>query len=303
MKKLAAIVASLLMIACSNQDKNLPIVSSGALVRIENFDSKFVDSRNIDVWIPYNYSPKNKYAVVYMHDGQMLFDSTKTWNKQEWKVDEIASKLLNESLISNCIVVGVWNNDGYRHSEYFPQAIIDSLPSLHLSKVLDALKNKPQADNYLKFLVEELKPFIDKNYSTKTDKENTFLMGSSMGGVISIYAICKYPDTFGGAACLSTHWPLYIPEDTTMSETIFNHFKKFIDENIPVADSHKIYFDFGTETLDRFYEPYQQKIDSIMIGKGYNNENWITLKFDGEEHSEHSWSKRLAIPLEFLLKK
>lgn len=86
-----------------------PKISSGTIERIENFPSQFVDARNADVWLPENYDPKNKYAVLYMHDGQALFDSTTTWNHLEWGVDETMSKLLKENQIKNVIVAGVWN--------------------------------------------------------------------------------------------------------------------------------------------------------------------------------------------------
>jgi len=71
----------------------VPKVSSGKIVRIENFPSKLISARNIDIWLPEGYSNRKKYAVVYMHDGQMLFDSTTTWNKQDWQADEVATKL------------------------------------------------------------------------------------------------------------------------------------------------------------------------------------------------------------------
>ena len=98
----------------------LPVPSSGKIIRHENFASHYVDSRNVDVWLPENYSPSKKYAVLYMQDGQMLFDSSVTWNKQEWGVDETISSLQQENKIKDCIVVGIWNTGAGRHSEYFP---------------------------------------------------------------------------------------------------------------------------------------------------------------------------------------
>lgn len=304
MKKFIVIAASLLAFSCSTPKGDLPEVSSGKVVRLENFNSKFVDSRNVDIWLPDGYSSQKKYAVVYMHDGQMLFDSTKTWNRQEWKVDEVASELIANFKITECIVVGIWNNGDYRHSEYFPQAIVKSIPQTCREEIIDyALKSKPQANSYLQFIVDELKPFIDKNYSTTPDRNNTFLMGSSMGGIISIYGLCEYPEIFGGAACLSTHWPLFKPEDTLISNSLAKLYQNYLFEKLPIAGNHKIYFDYGTQTLDSFYKPYQQQVDMLMVEKGYDTNNWLTLEFEGEEHSERSWSKRLGIPLKFLLKK
>jgi predicted alpha/beta superfamily hydrolase len=279
-------------------------VSSGTVKRLEKFASKYVDARNVDVWLPDGYSAKKKYAVVYMHDGQMLFDASTTWNKQEWQVDEVVGKLIKDSKIRDCIVVGVWNNGDYRHSEYYPQKTLEELPPATRDYIVkNSLKNKPQSDNYLRFLVEELKPYIDKNFSTKKDRENTFVMGSSMGGLISIYAICEYPNVFGGAAGISTHLPMVLDAKTPHIETVSVSLRSYLEKHLPKANTRKIYFDYGDQTLDAFYPPLQQKVDDIMRAKGYTERSWVTHSFPGENHSEVSWAKRLHIPFEFLLGK
>ena len=279
----------------------LPHVSSGTIKRFKKFSSKNVDARNIDVWLPENYDGKKAFAVLYMHDGQMLFDSTTTWNKQEWKVDETITTLLNEGKIKNTIVVGIWNNGKFRHSEYFP-----TKPLFYLNKDLsdsiinNELEGKTQADNYLKFIVEELKPFIDSTFRTLKNKENTFIAGSSMGGLISMYAICSYPNIFGSAACLSTHWIGSLKRNTSQ---IPQAFQQYLKNHLPSPKNHKIYFDYGTATLDSFYKPHQLIVDAIMRTKGFNKSNWMTKEFIGEDHSEKAWSKRLYIPLTFMLRK
>ena len=93
----------------------------GQLFRVEDFPSEFITPRNVDVWLPENYSSSKKYAVLYMHDGQMLFDSTTTWNQQEWKVDEWATRLMNEGKTKDFIVVAPWNINSERYSDFFPQ--------------------------------------------------------------------------------------------------------------------------------------------------------------------------------------
>ena len=281
-------------------------VSSGKIQRLENFPSKFVDARNVDVWLPDGYSEKEKYAVLYMHDGNMLFDANLTWNKQAWEVDETAGKLMAENKTRKFIVVGIWNNGDFRHAEYFPQKIIANIPEATRKIVVEEqLKNKPQADNYLKFLVEELKPFVDKNFSTKKNMKNTFIAGSSMGGLISLYAICEYPTVFGGAACISTNTPMIKSEKIGIiaDSDVAEKFRDYLLKNLPNPKNHKIYFDYGDQTLDAFYKPFQEKIDLIMIKKGFTYKNWVTKFFPGDDHSEKSWSKRLFVPLEFLLKK
>lgn len=280
------------------------VVSSGKIERLEKFPSKYVDARNVDVWLPENYSPKKKYAVLYMHDGQMLFDAATTWNKQAWEADETLGKLLREKKIRETIVVGVWNNGEYRASEYYPQKSLKFLPQETRDFIVkNSLKNKPQADNYLRFLVEELKPYIDKKFSTRRDRSNTFIAGSSMGGLISIYALCEYPKIFGGAAGLSTHLPLVLNEKTPNLESVPASFRDYLKEYLPPADSAKVYFDYGDQTLDAKYPSLQKKVDDLMKEKGWTSKAWTTRFFPGENHSEQAWAKRFDIPLEFLLQK
>ncbi len=315
MKKISFIVlfTSFLMNCDKPAENAVPEVSFGTIERIQNFSSDLFDTRTIDIWLPENYTSTQKYAVLYMHDGQMLFDSTVTWNKQEWGVDETIGKLIDQKKIKECIVVGIWNDSKTRHSDYFPQKPFENLPKTSqdsLKEIKRDHKIKEQATNlfsieirsdaYLKFIVKELKPYIDQNYATLKDKENTFIMGSSMGGLISMYALCEYPEIFGGAACLSTHW---IGTNTDQNNPIPRQFITYLDNHLPDPSTHQFYFDYGTETLDAFYEPSQLKVDSIMRKHHYTNENWKTLKFEGHDHSENAWRNRLDQPIIFLLNK
>jgi enterochelin esterase-like enzyme len=286
----------------------LPRPSTGTIKRLEQFQSKYVASRNVDIWLPEDYDSKKKYAVLYMHDGKGLYDSTIMWDKQEWGVDETMGKLLKESKVKNCIVVGVWNSEATRHPEYFPQKPYESLSQLERDTITSQLQKmgrttqifNPVSDNYLKFLVDELKPFIDSNFSTKADSKNTFIAGSSMGGLISMYAICEYPNVFGGAACLSTHWPGTFQVD---GNPIPQAFFQYLSQKLPDPKTHKFYFDYGDQTLDALYPALQKRADDVLKSKGYSSKNWMTKYFPGENHSEKAWSKRLKIPLAFLLKK
>jgi hypothetical protein len=287
--------------------KKTPEVSSGKLIRIENFQSKFVNPRNIDVWLPEGYNSGSKHAVLYMHDGQMLFDSTTTWNKKEWQVDELISKMIHEGKIRDCIVVAICTNNEYRNSEYFPSVALDGLLEPTRGSIIkNLLKDKPQSDNYLKFIVEELKPYIDKTFSTYDDPLNTIMIGSDMGGLISVYAFCKYPDVFGGVACLSTHWPMIgvsLLYNRKIIDNTSRAFREYLYHNLPSPPRGKIYFDYGTAKLDSLYKPYQMLVDTILKKAGYTSENWITMEFMNADHSERSWGKRLHVPLEFLLGK
>ncbi|MEM9930587.1 MAG: alpha/beta hydrolase-fold protein, partial [Bacteroidota bacterium] len=197
-------------------------------------------------------------------------------------------------------------NTERRHSEYFPQKPFASLPQAYRDSLFQAtfdpenglFRTEICSDDYLRFLTQELKPFIDQEFSTLPDKENTFVAGSSMGGLISMYALCEYPEVFGGAGCLSTHW---VGIFDTLNNPIPQHFVSYLEANLPSPEDHRLYFDYGTATLDALYEPYQQMVDTVMVAKGYTAANWTTKKFPGAPHTENAWRERLEVPLVFLL--
>lgn len=282
----------------------------GRFDEIDPFPSGFVQDRKVKIFLPTDYhSSGKKYPVLYMHDGQMLFDSTVTWNGQEWGVDEVVDRLAASQVIEEAIVAGIWNGGGeLRHPEYFPQKPFESLPKvvqdslygLHRDDGSPLFANPVRSDEYLKFIVAELKPFVDKNYRTIPGKEGTFIAGSSMGGLISMYAICEYPEIFGGAACLSTHWPGVF---TTEGNPVPKAFFEYLGSHLPDPKNHKLYFDHGTETLDALYGPYQKVADSVIQAAKYDSGHFLSLKFEGHKHEERFWKERLHVPLKFLLGK
>jgi predicted alpha/beta superfamily hydrolase len=279
------------------------VLAGGSLFRVDSFPSNYITPRPVDVWLPEGYSKAKKYNVLYMHDGQNLFDETTTWNKQEWKVDDWATQLMSDNKTKDFIVVGIHNIPQIRWQDLFPEKAMDYM-NVKVKDSLMALAKKNnmnvdfKGDEYLKFLIEELKPIIDKQYSVYTDKSHTLVAGSSMGGLMSMYAISEYPDIFAGAACLSTHWPGAMPmPNNPYPEAIFN----YMEANLPKAGSHKLYFDYGNKTLDEHYPQYAPRVDEILKTKGYSQADSKNLFFEGTDHSESSWNKRLDQPLIFLL--
>jgi NAD-dependent DNA ligase len=165
----------------------MPKVTSGKIEHFDNFKSSFVDARNIDVWLPDGYSEEEKYAVIYMHDGQMLFDNNITWNKQAWEVDETAGKLNAEGKTKKFIVVGIWNNGQKRHFEYFPQKAFRKLSA----EEKEFVSNKFEGMNFVvsgvfsTFSRDELKKVIEdnggKNVSSISAKTTYVVAGENMG--------------------------------------------------------------------------------------------------------------------------
>ncbi|MFP4845032.1 alpha/beta hydrolase [Winogradskyella sp. PE311] len=278
-------------------------LSSGSLYRADSIASDYITTRPVDVWLPQNYSEDKKYSVLYMHDGQNLFDSTATWSKQEWKVDEWATKLMTEEKTKDFIVVAIHNIPQIRWQDLYPEKAMGYMNVKVKDSLIDLAKKSNfnvnfKGDEYLQFLVKELKPVIDTQFSVATNRESTFIMGSSMGGLMSMYAISEYPDVFAGAACLSTHWVGAMPSPNNPHPgAIF----KYMEANLPKAGAHKLYFDYGNKTLDQHYPKFAPTVDKILEAKGYSSEDSKNLYFEGTDHSGKSWSQRLDQPILFLL--
>lgn len=276
----------------------VPAVTTGRIERLENFPSKYVDARHVDVWLPDGYTATQRYNVLYMHDGQMLFDAATTWNHQAWGVDTTVGRLIRQGTIAPTIVVGIWNNGKFRHAEYFPEKhlpfLTDAVRNQH---VREALQGKAQSDNYLRFLVQELKPAIDRRYATRSDAAGTFVMGSSMGGLISVYAMAEYPEVFGGAAGVSTHWVGVQRPNAALPLAAFNYLR----DHLPDPHTHRLYQDHGTIELDALYAPYQVFVDALVRERGYTDASYVSRVFEGTGHNEKAWADRLEIPITFLL--
>jgi len=213
-------------------------------------------TKKIWIYLPEDYSATaKKYSVIYMHDAQNLFDS-KTAYSGEWNVDE---KL--DSLKAPVIVVGIEHGNDKRIDELTP------------------FKNEKygggNADNYLDFIVKTLKPYIDKNYRTKPKAKNTIIMGSSLGGLVSYYAILKYPETFGKAGVFSpSFW---------FSNDIYT-----LTEKAPKIKT-KIYFLCGDKESDDMVKD-MTKMERLLDTKRCYCLHLTKSKIvKGGEHNEKLW--------------
>ncbi len=260
-------------------------------VRHADFPSKQVAARHVDVWLPPGYdASSDRYPVLYMHDGQNLFDPATSYGGEPWAVDRALLRLIERGEARPAIIVGVWNTGATRFHEYMPQAAAGEAASPYPGMPRVAAGDL-RSDAYLRFLVEELKPFIDRTYRTRPERAHTFVMGSSMGGLISAYAVCEYPQVFGGAGCVATHWPA---GDGAVVD--------YLARRLPSPGAHRFYFDFGTEGVDAHYEPHQRRADDVLRAAGYvPGRHWMTRKFPGTTHNEQAWRERVDIPLRFLL--
>ncbi|HEV8139586.1 MAG TPA: alpha/beta hydrolase-fold protein [Pyrinomonadaceae bacterium] len=254
----------------------------------KDFHSNILNNeRNIIVYLPpgYDTSKTQRYAVFYMHDGQNLFDGATSFIPgQEWRVDETAEALIKTGRIEPLIIVGIYNTGVARVSEY--TAAQDP-----------KYKAGGKADLYGRFLVEELKPFIDKTYRTKSDAQHTGVGGSSLGGLISLYLGLKYPTVFTRIAVVS---PAVWWAD--------NHIVRFA-ENQSHKPPLRIWLDIGTKE-GRDVPEAQRTVEgarllkTTLIRKGWKDEKDLKyFEAEGAEHNEKAWAARTPEILKFLFPK
>jgi enterochelin esterase-like enzyme len=269
----------------------------GRFVDLGALPSKYIAPTKITVWLPPGYDSRSeRYGVVYMHDGQNLFDPTRSNFNKVWAADKSALRLIAAGKIKPFIIVGIDQPGEDRGRQYFPRVMADLL-SPPVRKKLEAQGNgKPIiSDEYLKFIVTELKPKIDRQFRTKTTRKYTAIAGSSMGGLISLYAITKYPKVFGVAGAVSTHLPLGDPNWTLQERNeIFAAWRTYVESELGQPAGRRIWFDHGTETLDAFYRPYQENLDAALVANGWRyGRDFSSRVYEGTPHEENAWAARM----------
>lgn len=243
---------------------------TGKIIEHKNFVGWSVLPRNIVVWLPPGYdSLKEKYyPVLYMQDGQNIFDPSTSAFGVDWQLDETADSLIKKNEIDEIIIVGVYNTYK-RRSEY---------------------ANTSDGYEYINFLIEELKPFIDKTYRTLPDKENTAVGGSSLGGLISFIILWENPDVFSKAACLS---PAFRVNEYD--------YVSYVKNSNAINKKIKIYIDNGGVGLENSLQPGIDQMLNVLKEKGYDFEKEIYWFKDNQaEHNESAWANRSWRFLKFL---
>ncbi len=258
-----------------------------------------LQGRFVDVWLPQGIAPDQKLAVIYANDGQNLFDPATAYSGETWNLHQTAQMLIETGQIPPCMIVGIWNSSE-RFAEYLPAPAYFGLTATKRAQLNKERSGEPKSDEYLRWLVSELKPFIDQQFPTLGEAKNTTIMGSSMGGLISSYALAKHPDVFGGAACLSTHWPLSLQVNELSNSAPY---RQYLLKNLSKSGTQRLWMDYGTATLDAWYEPHQKAFDLELkkLTPWKSAKKYQSKKYPGAAHNELAWRERAAEVLLFLL--
>lgn len=244
----------------------------GRLLDKEGFACKGLKyKRPVQVWLPKAYKEKGEpAAVIYMHDGQNLFEPSSAFAGVDWKVDETISKMIKNRELGPCIVVGIPN-------------------SPNRMQELNLLTKTGKA--YAEFIINEVKPWVDSNFNVKTDPGSTVIMGSSMGGLMAFQMVCAYSQIFGLAGCLSSAF------QRTYSQ-IFQQIK----DTPKLPENIRIYLDTG-EYEPPITESFLQMMDMLKEKGFVEGDNLLGYYDEKANHSEAAWARRLHIPMRFLLGK
>jgi enterochelin esterase-like enzyme len=268
-------------------------------------------TRHVSIYLPPQYAanPSARFPVIYAQDGQNLFDPRIANTGVDWGVDEAMQALVSEGAIEPAIVVGVWSTPA-RRFEYAPAGVLALMPEeMKRAAEEEFPETLRVGDSYLRFLVQELKPRVDAAFRTRPGRESTFLMGSSMGALISVYGMAEYPSVFGGAAGLSMHWPVGVSDRNIVERqgawrpAMVAAFRDYFASKRLEPTTHLLWVDHGTGFLDHLYVPYQQAMLPVLLELGYAD--GVTLEarvYPGANHNETAWRARLREPLAFLLR-
>jgi len=261
------------IIACNNTEPtkmptsaqpNVTVLEQSFIINGLNRD------RVIRVYLPEEYdNSEEAYPVLYMHDGQNLFDDSTSY-VGEWGVDESLNQLAKDSGLK-LIVVGIDNGQDKRMNELSPWENTDY--------------GKAEGVEYMEFIVKQIKPFIDSTYRTLNNRENTAIMGSSMGGLISHYAIYNYPEVFGMAGIFSpSYW---------YAEDVFT-----FTENNPVPEDSRLWLVIG-EKEGNAVDNVEKMYAHIQATGNPSDNIKMTIDLEGD-HNESSWGKQFVPAIKWL---
>jgi len=270
--------------------------ADGSFVDLPKVKSANIRPMHVTIWLPPGYGRGHqRYPVIYMQDGHNLFFLKDSNFNKVWVADKSMLRLIKAGEAPPAIIVGTWAPGADRARTYMPARIYAALPP-DVKADADSFMGGPnQSDAYLKFLVTELKPMIDRRYRTLADRAHTTVMGSSMGGLISLYAIAEYPDVFGQAGCVSTHWPLIDPRKVGPARPdVLGIWLAYLTARLGEPHGRRIWFDHGDQTLDQFYGPWQSAIDRHLTEIGWQiGRDMQSKSYPGAAHEENAWAARL----------
>lgn len=270
----------------------------GTITRHANVAGAGLLPRHIEVWRP-DGSEGKALPLLVMHDGQNLFTGEYAYGGQSWGVVEAVTRLVAAGTIPPIMIAGVWNSP-QRWRDYVPADLVRRLPEVMQTRFITSQQGGSLSTAYLAFLADTVVPMLRRDYPVAPGR--VAIMGSSMGGLASLNALLLRPDVFDRAGCVSTHWPILNPEPAGAPK-VSAAIAGYLDAHLGKPADRKLWFDYGDQTLDQFYAPFQAVADARVKAHGWQSpRDTVTRAYPGAAHNEASWRARVADPLTFLFK-
>lgn len=276
--------------------KARPADDSGRLLEYERVAAASLPEQRLTIWLPPGYDEGVKrYPVLYMHDGHNLFDPKKSNFDKVWAADKAILMAVADSGIEPHIIVGIWAPGADRYRQYLPRDIYENASPALRSKMDNMAQGPIVSEAYLAWIAGPLKDWVDKSFRTLSGRNDTAIVGSSMGGLMSCYAFMERPDIFGRAACISSHWPAIDPRAVEgVDPELLKVLDSWFANKLGKPNGRKLWLDHGTATLDAYYAPYQQVVDARVYALDWKKgEDWESRVYSGAEHEENAWAARL----------
>ena len=279
---------------------------AGRFLEYEHVAAAGLPEQRLTIWLPPGYDKgQRRYPVLYMHDGHNLFDPAKSNFNKVWAADKAMLAAVRSGQVEPHIIVGVWAPGADRYRQYLPQTIYQAASGTPRA-AMDAMTGGPVvSDAYLAWLAGPLKQWVDASFRTRSGRDDTAIVGSSMGGLMSCYAFLERPETYGRAGCISSHWPAADPTKVgPANPELIALWDGWFVARLGRPNGRRVWMDHGTATLDAFYAPYQQRIDARFAASGWQRgRDWESKVYEGAEHEENNWARRLPEVFGWLLRK
>lgn len=279
---------------------------AGRFLEYEHVAAAGLPEQRLTIWLPPGYDKgKQRYPVLYMHDGHNLFDPAKSNFNKVWAADKAMLAAVRSGKVEPHIIVGIWAPGADRYRQYLPQSIYQAASGTPRDAMDIMTGGAVISKAYLSWLAGPLKQWIDASFRTRPGRDDTAIMGSSMGGLMSCYAFLERAETYGRAGCVSSHWPAADPTKVgPANPELIALWDGWFAARLGEPNGRRVWMDHGTATLDAFYAPYQEKIDARFATSGWQRgRDWESKVYEGAEHEENAWARRLPDVFGWLLRK
>ncbi len=283
-----------------------PVAKKGEITYLPRFGSRHVAPRSVAIWQPEPEFRSGPLPVIYAGDGAELFDARSSERGITWDLDLIMDMLARRG-IGPAIIVAIGSIDSVRSREYNSPTIAQYFDP-ELTEILEASCGGPlMTDPYLDFITNELKPYVDENFNTNPGRSDTFMMGTSMGGLLAFEAILSRADVFSGCVGFAAHMflfgpaPLDYPEDAR--DRVQAAIRDAIDGHMPNVGEARVFLHRGTVDLDELYAPFHLTVAEALEAKDYiAGRDMMMVEQVGASHHAVFWSMTAPDAIEFVLR-